>query len=978
VKIKLKFITVLFCVLFFGLKTQAQNDVVLINPDQYVKCFSNPTFHFTNGTIKQCDTIGANAVRHEYWNFGDHWNLGYDSIINWTAWFSPNQYSITYTAPGNYNVVLIDSSSCGKDSTSLTITLINNPIAGLNVVNPSACKNSSVSITNTSTSGYSYQLNSGADANYLPAVLGNNSLQFDTAGTFNISLVAFFIGADTSCFDTAKVSISILELPQTSFTYTLSSNCDNATALFTDASVNVISWNWNFGNGNTANTQIVALQNYSSGAYPVTLSVTGANNCQNTFTDTITIYTSPIANFGSNNVCLNSVTSFTDQSTLNGLGSIQQWNWDFGDGTTSSLQNPVHQFNAAGTYQVKLKINSLFCSDSILQNVEIYPLPTPNFSFTPGSGCSPLVVDFTNTSTGAIAYNWNFGDGSNSNGSNPSHVYQSNISDTIFTSLLIAENNFGCKDSISNTINISGKPVANFTVLNDTVCSGSSVVFTNLSLGYSNSFWELGNGNTSTQNSPILIYSSTSATQSQLNQIRLIVENTATCKDTFELNLIILPIVNADFSVDTLFCSNETAQFTNTSTGATTYQWSFGDGNSSLLANPSHDFQNFGTGQLPYPVKLVASSNFGCKDSLIKTCYVLAGPEASFVATPQIQTYPASTINLFNSTVNAALYSINWNFGDNQTSTSAFPNNHTYSTWGNYIITLSVVNGQCTDVFKDTISILPPLPIAAFNGKKEGCRPLAVNFNNTSQYESSYLWKFGDGQTSSNENPTHIYTEAGTYDVVLIVTGVGGTDSIIGTDSIVVFDKPTALFSVSPTEVNVETEPIVITNQSTCTDGTITSYYYNFGDNSSSTQANPAHTYKKSGDYEVYLIATSSKGCKDTFEFGQFIKVDETISIVIPNAFTPNSQSANAFGFYDPYATNNDIFHPVVKGMKEFELSIYSRWGELLFESKDPKSGWDGYFNGKLCQQDVYIWKIKAKGKDDSEYNKTGDFLLIR
>ena len=976
-KNKLLLFLSLLCCFIFSSSAQT-DDIVLINPDQYVKCISNPIFNFTNGTIKQCDTIGVNAVRFEYWNFGNHWNLGYDSIINWTSWFTPNTYSISYPAPGNYEVILTDSSSCGKNTTSVTVTLINNPVAAISTINSTACKNNFITISNNSSSGYSYQLNSGANNNYYPALLGNNNIVYDSAGTFNATVVAYFIGADSSCFDTASVSCTILELPQTAFAYNLSSNCDNATAQFIDASVNVVNWNWIFGNGATDNTQIPQLQNYSSGSYPVSLTVTNANNCQNTYTDTIKIYTSPVANFSGINSCFNSINQFTNQSTISGLDTILQWNWNFGDGSSSSLQNPSHQYPAAGNYQVKLNINSTYCTDSITQNIEVYPLPTPNFTFNPNSGCAPLVVEFTNASTGTSTSNWNFGDGSISTVFNPNHSYQATLNDTVYLIKLIAENSFGCIDSISNSISIAGKPIANFSSVQDTVCSGGSVVFTNLSQAYNNSFWNLGNGITSSLNSPILIYSNTSSTQTQLNQIRLIVENTSNCKDTLEMNLVVLPVVNADFSVDTLFCSNETAQFLNSSTGATIYNWSFGDGNSSALINPTHDFQNFGTSQLPYPVKLLASSAFGCKDSITKTCYVLAGPEASFVATPQVQTFPAASINLFNSTINAALYTTNWNFGDNQTSTSSFPNTHTYVTWGNYIITLTVVNGQCTDVFKDTISILPPLPIAGFTGKKQGCKPLTVNFTNTSQYETSYQWKFGDGLTSNNANPSHTFINPGIYDIVLVVNGAGGSDSIVGTDSVVVYDTPTAQFTVSPTEVNLETEPVIITNQSTCSDGTITNYLYNFGDNTTSAQANPTHTYKKIGDYEIYLIVTSNKGCKDTFEFGQLIKVDETISIVIPNAFTPNSQSANAFGFYDPYATNNDIFHPVVKGMKEFELSIYSRWGELLFESKDPKSGWDGYFNGKLCQQDVYIWKIKAKGKDDSDYNKTGDFLLIR
>jgi gliding motility-associated-like protein len=123
---------------------------------------------------------------------------------------------------------------------------------------------------------------------------------------------------------------------------------------------------------------------------------------------------------------------------------------------------------------------------------------------------------------------------------------------------------------------------------------------------------------------------------------------------------------------------------------------------------------------------------------------------------------------------------------------------------------------------------------------------------------------------------------------------------------------------------------------------------------------------------------TNSNGCRDTFSFTPLIKVEEKSSFEVPNAFTPNPNGASEDGTFDQFATNNDIFHPVVRGIKNYELSIYSRWGELLFESKDTKIGWDGYYRGKLCTQDVYIWKIKATTVDNKNINKAGDLLLLR
>jgi gliding motility-associated-like protein len=97
----------------------------------------------------------------------------------------------------------------------------------------------------------------------------------------------------------------------------------------------------------------------------------------------------------------------------------------------------------------------------------------------------------------------------------------------------------------------------------------------------------------------------------------------------------------------------------------------------------------------------------------------------------------------------------------------------------------------------------------------------------------------------------------------------------------------------------------------------------------------------------------------------------------MPNAFTPNP-SGSPGGIYDPTNVNNDIFHPVIRGTEKYVFSIFSRWGELLFETKNPEEGWDGYYKGKMCTQDVYIWKIAATFIDGKTYNKTGDVLLLK
>ncbi|MEO6304441.1 MAG: PKD domain-containing protein, partial [Bacteroidia bacterium] len=168
---------------------------------------------------------------------------------------------------------------------------------------------------------------------------------------------------------------------------------------------------------------------------------------------------------------------------------------------------------------------------------------------------------------------------------------------------------------------------------------------------------------------------------------------------------------------------------------------------------------------------------------------------------------------------------------------------------------------------------------------------------------------------------------------------------------------------------NIPNDPIQFTNQSTGAN----TYYWNFGDGGFSTLQNPLHNYLAVGFYNVTLIAINQFNCKDTAD--KDIKVISDIQF--PNVFTPNPNGPNG-GSYNPADLSNDVFFPYTSGVSEYQLRIFNRWGELIFESRDINIGWDGYFNGKLCQQDTYVWKASVKFFDDRKFNKTGNLTLLR
>jgi gliding motility-associated-like protein len=470
----------------------------------------------------------------------------------------------------------------------------------------------------------------------------------------------------------------------------------------------------------------------------------------------------------------------------------------------------------------------------------------------------------------------------------------------------------------------------------------------------------------------------TSTTVSDTFTVQLISTSGFGCSDTATRTIIVYPDVISNFTANTPICSPSAATFNNFSAGGATYDWDFGDGNSSNLFLPTNSYINPGPAPLVFNISLIVTSGFGCADTMVQPYTVYPTPVASFTATPLTQTYPATTVTFTNTTVNAASYTHTWDFGDGSSSTLQSPGAYSYASWGTFTVTLTVTNGFCSDTATQVITIVPPLPIASFIGTFEGCRPLTVTPTNTSQFGTSYLWDFGDGiGTSTAMNPTYTYFVAGTYDITLTVTGPGGVDAVIGVDSAIVHDLPTAGFFASPLVVSALSDPVNCINVSTGA----TSYIWDFGDGSTDNTVNPSHVYSTPGTYQITLTAISAFGCQNMFTLPGTILVESTTEITVPNAFTPNtggSTGGSTGGLYDPTSLSNDIFHPNVKGVKKYQLSIYNRWGELIFESLDPEIGWDGFYRDELCQQGVYVWKIKATSNTGEVITKTGDVTLLR
>lgn len=593
----------------------------------------------------------------------------------------------------------------------------------------------------------------------------------------------------------------------------------------------------------------------------------------------------------------------------------------------------------------------------------------------PVLGCSPYAVTFPNNSVNADYYQWNLGGGLISADVNPVQIYE-NFTTSLRTIAitLVAGNSYGCNDSFTFDLQIAPKPNALAMAVPPAGCSPLQTSFINNSIGGSFYRWDFNDGSAvSNDFEPVHTF---------INNNNFIVaypvtletENSFGCIASATTYVTVYPSSPIALNVSPVEgCHPLNATLTATP-GSVSYIWDFGDGTIETGGfQTTYQFTNTTSSDIVYNISLTATNPFSCATSATAQVTVFPAPEADFTATPEEQQMPNRTVTINNLTPGSG-WNYLWNFGDGASSTVRDPGTHSYLNSGNYTIQLEVTDGRCSDVATQPIRILPMVPQINYGATPaRGCPPLTVTFTNNTLDATDYLWEFGDGNMSQQVTPTHIYNIPGTYIVKLTATGPGGI-AISENLQIVVFEKPVALFDVIPKVIFIPGEKPVFINRSIGA----SRYLWDFGDGNTSDDFSPSHQYQSSGVYTISLWVVNNDGCEDTFVLPEAIKVEQGGDIKFPNAFTPNPSgpSDGRYVYGDP---RNHIFYPFVqKGIVEYQLQIFTRWGELIFESHDIEIGWDGYHKNKLAPQGVYIWRARYKTASGKVEIKAGDVTLIR
>ena len=375
---------------------------------------------------------------------------------------------------------------------------------------------------------------------------------------------------------------------------------------------------------------------------------------------------------------------------------------------------------------------------------------------------------------------------------------------------------------------ICGQPAAAFTSTDSLLTWDFN--FSGQSTTGSSYLWDFGDGNTSTQQNPTHVYASPGT------RVVCVTVSDTCGTDSLCQTINVCPPPVTSF---TQSANNQTITFGDQTTGgATSWLWDFGDGNTSTQQNPTHTYASTGN----YTVCLTTTSACG-SDSSCRSIQV----SCNVPATNWTNTSNELTSTFTDITTGGAT-SWFWDFGDGNTSTLQNPT-HTYSAPGNYTVCLTTTNVCGSDSTCYSVNVTCTAPAAAF---ADSTNELVVDFADLSTNgATSWLWDFGDGNTSTQQNPSHTYATPGSYTVCLTSTSICGSDSTCHTVTVTCV-APTASFTQASTARTVQ-----FTDGST---NTPTSWAWDFGDGNTSTQQDPSHTYSSDGTFTVCLVASSICG----------------------------------------------------------------------------------------------------------------------
>jgi gliding motility-associated-like protein len=842
---------------------------------QNITVMSNPVIDFTGNNINGCKPPLASSFQTSspgtyLWEFGDGG--------------TSNQQNPTYTFQSagefNINLTVTNSNGCSTKLQKDKLVKIVAPTIALTNVPANGCAPYSftpVASINAPDGVSSYSWNFGDGGTSSDSMPVHN---YSSSGSYPVSVT---ITTKGGCQQTASYSNAVILGNGSAFDFTAIPNsvCIEQNIQFNISNgVGVTFYNWSFGDGETSSLASPIHSYKHTGLYSITLEVT-YGNCTSKLTKQgyVTI-TPPEAKFIAIRDCNQKrLIQFTSQSV--GANTYQ---WNFGDGATSTSQNPNHLYSADGNYVVSLTVSNGTCTHTLKDTIEVMNIGGIDFVADQNPVCQNTYVKFTVNTANTVSisqYQWTVQPNSGTAITTENSISWGFWNPGIYSVVLTAVYQNGCQETITKTnyMTIYG-PSADFRTDKYGGCVGSTINFADSSFSDGTNpitqwQWDFGD---STQSMFGTNVSHTFNLPGRFS-IKLKLTDSYGCIDSVvKTEYINITNGKANFtSVDSMSCLGKNIVFRDTSSGSVIFwNWDFGDGTSAIdIQNPSHMYADSGY----YTIKLRIEEASGCVDSITKTNYVtIKNPKAKFAISDTFSTCPPLTVQFTDQSYYVKKWS--WDFDDGGSSPIQHPIN-TYFIPDTLNVKLVVTSpGGCRDSTFGRIRILGPY--GSFNyTPKQGCVPLTVNFNITSTSAIKFLWDYSDGITDSGTvaSSAHVYNDGGIFVPKAILTDAAGCSvPVVGTDTI--FSEKTYLEFTADTIAYCDAGTINFANNSTAHIPN-TLFQWNFGDGGSANTLNSSHNYVGAGWYNVTLISTTPSGCTDTLIKPDYIHINRSPQIII-------------------------------------------------------------------------------------------------
>ena len=793
-------------------------------------------------------------------------------------------------------------------------------------------------------------------------------------GNYTLTLI---VENAASCKDTATTEIEVVTPPNAAFVTDTTQGCADLPVTVTNSSNlnGYTQYIWDFGNGQKDTLQQPGVVIFTDGETDTTyvITLTSVNGCGSaTAQASVTVFPRPQVRFGTDisNGCTPLKVHFNNVS----VGNPDFFRWYVNGtlvGTDFQLSEQIFLTgNQDSIYSIALVAGNECGLDTVVHTVLVKPNPVEAFFNTDTLvGCQPFSVRLIDYSTQGLYVSWDLGDGTTATGDTVFHTFTGSGQFVVQEFV-----NNGCGfDTAEVTITVLPAPSVSFSHL-PYVCEGDTIVFQNTSPAIIGSYWSFGDGAVdSTQTNTSHVYSMPGSYTVSMTGLAITTGCPATASSTVEVKDLPQPAITLP---DSSGCEPFLLQPVNTTPGNNFYVWNFGDGTTATGPNGQHKYPMAGQ----YAVNLLVTDFFGCKNNWTFTpVQVYHNPATDFsVSQTELCTTP-TTLVFVNKTIYADAYL--WTFGNLGTSTQVNPSLD-ISIPGILHVSLQAENQYgCRDTLAKNIPVYTRPDLDVMVPDQTGCVPFFVQFENISQGVNQYSWHFGDGQTSGEPSPGHVYSTAGIYTVTLYASADSICfDSLQLGNYITAFPSPVADFSFEAV-----TDTTVVPNGIfRFSDHSIQAnrWHWDFGDGDTSALRNPVHRYFTNGPHPVTLIVFNTLGCSDTF--AQFITPDFLGGLFIPNALAPESGQAG-----------EREFKAAGLGLAEFEISVYASNGQRVWYSNalvegQPSEAWNGRRDnsGELLPQGIYWWKVFARFEngriwdgmsyDGGEPVREGKVLLLR